>query len=452
MTMRFLRYLWTGLLLTGATVLAAEYRFPPPEFEAGHKMPEPTTPAARALAMQYVDVAVLFVALGVSLWLVHKKRSRRGVFWLSLFSLGYFGFYRKGCICAIGTIQNMAMGIWDNGYTVPLTVLAFFLAPIVVALFGGRAFCAAVCPHGALQDLVLVKPIKIPGWLEHALGVMPYIFLGAGVVFAATGSAFVICRYDPFIPLFRLTGSLPYLTLGAAFVLVGMFVGRPYCRFLCPYGAILKLAGLVSKWRVTVTPNICKQCRMCAESCPYGALREPGYVPVVPEPEEQARRRLILVAIAVPFLVAAGAFLGSRLGVPAARLHPTVALAEHFSQHHDTPQKFPPMTPEALSLERAETNPPALLAAARKLQERFTLAGWLFGGWVGLVIGIKLLALSVRSVGSDYEPDRGACVACARCFEDCPRHIRAAKGLPPAEECITPAAVPARPAARSGQP
>jgi O-antigen ligase len=42
-----------------------------------------------------------------------------------------------------------------------------------------------VCPHGALQDLVLLKPVKVPAWLEQALSVLPYIYLGAGVMFAA---------------------------------------------------------------------------------------------------------------------------------------------------------------------------------------------------------------------------------------------------------------------------
>ena len=36
------------------------------------------------------------------------------------------------------------------------------------------------------------------------------------------------------------------LLLGGAFVVIGMFVGRPYCRFLCPYGALLKLASSIS--------------------------------------------------------------------------------------------------------------------------------------------------------------------------------------------------------------
>jgi FSR family fosmidomycin resistance protein-like MFS transporter len=66
-------------------------------------------------------------------------------------------------------------------------VLVFFLAPIVVALFFGRTFCAAVCPQGAIQDLVLVKPLKVPLWLEHGLGVIPFLFLGAGAVGTLAG-------------------------------------------------------------------------------------------------------------------------------------------------------------------------------------------------------------------------------------------------------------------------
>ena len=63
--------------------------------------------------------------------------------------------------------------------------------------------------------------------------------------------------------------------------------------------------------------------------------------------------------------------------------------------------------------------------------ERMTLASWLLGAWVGLVIGVKLIALSVRVTRTDFEPDRGACVACARCFLSCPQE-RTRLGLAPA--------------------
>ncbi|MEK7707353.1 MAG: 4Fe-4S binding protein, partial [Verrucomicrobiota bacterium] len=183
----------------------AEQRFPPPDFsETGHQLPITTTPPARAGWLQYLDVAVLAVCLGVAVWFIYKQRSRRGLFWLSIFSLAYFGFWRKGCVCAIGAPQNIILGMFDANYTVPLTVVAFFALPLVVALFVGRAFCAGVCPHGALQDLLLIKPLKVPAWLEHALGVLPFIFLGFGLAFPATGTRIPICRYAPIVPIIRL--------------------------------------------------------------------------------------------------------------------------------------------------------------------------------------------------------------------------------------------------------
>jgi ferredoxin len=426
-----------GVMLLLALMVCAEQRFPPPDFENGYRLPSASTPAARQLWLQYADAGVLLAALGISVWLIYKKRSRRGLFWLSLFSLAYFGFYRKGCICPIGSPQNIVYGLFNPDYAVPTTVLIFCFAPIVVALFAGRAFCAGVCPQGALQDFMLIKPLAVPLWLEHALSVVPYMFLGAGLIYAGTGTGFVICRYDPFVPLFRLSGSIFILTFGAAFLLAGMFVGRPYCRFLCPYGGLLRLASLASKWRVRVTPDVCTQCRLCEQSCPFGAMREPAPAAAPPNGLGAERKRLGWLLVLLPVLVVVGGWAGSKLSPAAAQLHPTVALAERYLRQQSAPVQYGLMTPEALSLQRAEGNPQAILTAAADLRHRFALACLLFGGWTGLVIGLKLVALSVRPGRTDFEPDRGACVACARCFTACPNE-RVRLGWMPAADKPAP--------------
>jgi NosR/NirI family nitrous oxide reductase transcriptional regulator len=425
-------WLAAALLFSVLTSVAvAEQRFPPPEFESGHQLPVATTPAARAVLFQYFDVAVLAVCLGVASWLIYKRRSRKGLVALSIFSLLYFGFWKKGCVCAIGSLQNVSLALCDRSYAVPIGVVAFFVLPLLLALFAGRSFCAGVCPHGALQDLVLLKPVKVPPWLEQALSVLPYIYLGAGVLFAATGSAFIICQYDPFVPIFRMSGRSLMVLSGAALLLLGVFVGRPYCRFLCPYGALLKLGSMVAKWRVRVTPDYCTQCRLCEASCPFGAMREPQASPADAQALAKDRRRLAWMLALLPVLLVGGGWLGHQFGAPASRLHPTVSLADQLVRAEGTVPNLGPQSPDDLALERARQTPKEILTEAAGIRHRFDIGGWIFGAWVGLVIGAKLISLSVRRKRTDYEPDRGDCFACARCFEYCPNEL-VRRGLMPA--------------------
>ncbi|MCP5518267.1 MAG: 4Fe-4S binding protein [Verrucomicrobiales bacterium] len=439
-------FIWIWLLLgLGATVFAAERRFPPPEFETDYVMPVAATPEPRSAAMQYVDLAVLAGGLGLATWLALRRRSRKGLIGLSIFSLVYFGFYRAGCICAIGAPQNVALGLFDNGYAIPFTALAFFILPLAVALFAGRTFCAAVCPHGALQDLILIRPVKVPAWLEAGLGLFPYFFLGAGLLFAATGATFLFCRYDPFVPLFRMNGSFLMVGLGLGLLVLGMFVGRPYCRFVCPYGALLRMAAAVSRWRIRITPNYCTQCRLCEESCPYGAIREPVNLPSTPQALAPDRRRMGRLLVLLPALILATAWLGSRLATPFSKLHPKVALAEAYHAP-DRPAAPPPVaTPDSLALARADRDPDGLLAEAVAIRKRFRIGGWLFGGWIGLVLGVRLMALSLRPARNDFEPDRSACLACGRCYTYCPNE-RVRLGL------LAPEALPLPPATLAQPP
>ena len=70
-----------------------------------------------------------------------------------------------------------------------------------------------------------------------------------------------------------------------------------------------------------------------------------------------------------------------------------------------------------------------LFADAYAVRSRFLLAGRLCGAWIGLVIGLKLVSLSVRRHRKDYEADQTRCVACARCFRYCPEELKRL-GLP----------------------
>jgi len=335
--------------------------------------------------------------------------------------LAWLGFWRQGCVCPIGAIQNVVLAACDPAYSVPAVVVAFFALPLVFTLFFGRTFCAAVCPLGAIQELVAVRPVKVPVWLEHTLGLLAYVYLGAAVLFASMSTAdepiFVICRYDPFVSLFRLGGSTNMLILGGCFLLVGLFVGRPYCRYLCPYGALLGLLSKVSKWHVRISPDECVKCRLCEDVCPYGAIREPT-VAQSADGRRKGRRRLAALIVLLPALVAVGAWLGSGLKVPLSRLHPTVRLAERVLLEETG--KVEGTIDASEAFRKTGRSVDDLYREAFGQTKRFGAAGGWLGAWVGLVIGLKLIHLSVRRRREDYRPEQSGCVSCGRCFWYCP--------------------------------
>jgi len=413
------------LCLLTAGVARAEERFPPPEFDTEYTMPDTTTPPPRSLPWEFIDVAVLVMALSLATWLVLSKRSRTAVAWLGVGSLIYFGFYREGCVCPVGATQNVVLAIFDSSYVLPVGVLLFFILPLAFALFAGRSFCSGVCPLGAIQDVVLLRPVGLPEWLERGLRVFAYVYLGLAVYFAATGAAFVICKYDPFVGFFRLTAGLDMLLLGGSLLLIGVFVGRPYCRFLCPYGVLLALASRLSRWRVTITPSACVQCRLCEKSCPLGAIEVPSERRDAPVRAAAGRRLLILFAV-LPIVVGVSAFLVSRAGRPLSLVHPTVDLARLVAAESSLPDRE--ASDETVAFRRSDESTAELNERARDRQAAFVSGGWWLGAWIGLVVVVMLLGRSTLPVRKDYEADRGRCLSCARCFEYCPTEHERRKG------------------------
>jgi len=393
-------------------------RFPKPEFESGHTQPPTVTPDPRAHALAILDVFVLAAALSIVTWLIIKKRSRKGVFWMSVFAVLYFGFFREGCVCSVGSLQNVTLALFNPEYSIPITVIAFFILPIVYTLFFGRTFCAGVCPLGTLQDIFALRPMPIKSWLEKVLGIIPFIYLGLAILYAATSTDFVICRYDPFIGFFRLDATFMMFMIGGILLLVGIFIARPYCRFLCPYGALLNLVSRFSKKHITITPAECIQCRLCEDSCPFGAIDKPV---LLKEKEERpiAVRRFVMLSIIIPLLILIGGFTGAQFHENLAAVNSKVRLANELlnnTNYGETEQEAFEIT----AFNTAGQSKEELYNEAASIIRQFYYGGWILGGFIGLVFGLTLVSLSVFRYREDYTPNKGTCLSCARCVDYCP--------------------------------
>lgn len=413
-----LTILLAAWFLCASFALSVE-RFPPPQFETDYTIKTTTTPPPRAEWQEVLDVGLLIAALSLASWLVLKKRNRKAIVGLMLLCLLYFGFWRKGCICPIGAIGNVSLALFNPEYAIPWFVVAFFFLPLVFTLFFGRTFCAAVCPLGAVQDVVLLKPLKIPAWLEATLRLAAWLYLLLAVLFAATGSAMIICRYDPFVSFFRFNANAAMWVISFSMLVIAVFVGRPYCRFLCPYGLLFRQIGRISRWRVTVTPDECIHCRLCEDACPFGAIDKP----TVQWPQNEhvkGKRRLMLLILSLPLLIACGTYLGYQLHPRLAQAHPDVKLAQRIKLEQAGVYQDTNDASEAFYASTQSTEQLFEKAAAK--QKQFAVGAAIVGGLMGLVAGISLIQYSIFWKRSEYQAHRSGCMACGRCYNACPQH------------------------------
>ena len=369
----------------GAEEASAGPTIPPPDFETDYTQP-PLSPQTRDTHTREVAAAVLLVAaLAIATWLLLYRRSRTGIFVLGIFAVGYFGFYKTGCICPVGSVQNVALALSDPAYAIPLVAVVAFLAPLFFAMVFGRVFCGSVCALGALQDVFLFEPlskrVRVPRWLDRALGLVRWFILGITVYLVASTGEFHLCRLDPLVGFFRMSGPAWIMLTGTGILVLATFVGRPYCRYLCPYSALLSVFARWPTKGVSITPDDCITCTLCEDACPFGAI-------LAPAPEYRARRGMTALAWS-----AAAAFV-------------------------------------------------LVLGAAGYFVTGRTMGGALLGVFLGLVVGTRLVSLTRSRKRTEYEVNHSSCLSCGRCYKSCPRERKrlGARGLGAPQKVPTGAA------------
>jgi len=420
---KYIPYLILFVLIAWHSILFAQERFPRPEFESGYTFPTNQLLNQRGPVWEYIDTAVLIATLLVASWLALYKRSRQGLLWTSIFTLAYFGFYRQGCICSVGSIQNVSLSLFNNNYSVPVTALLFFVIPLLFALLSGRVFCAGVCPLGAIQEVLSFKQVRVPRKIEAVLTTIPFIYLGLSILFAATGSQFLICRYDPFVGIFRIDAPYTMIIFGSLLLLVGIFVNRPYCRYLCPYGVLLGIFSRFAVKHLTITPAECRNCRLCEPACPYDVILPSDPAPKEPAVlENETRKNYSLMAL-IPALAIAGAVLFYNFAPSLAIVNRSVSLAREVRLEKEKGVKA--VSKAAVAYMESGKSEEDLYKEEAFIIERFRKGSPWVGIFLGSSLGIGLFSSVVRKRRTEYKPDQGKCYSCGKCFKYCPVKVKA---------------------------
>jgi len=185
-------------------------------------------------------------------------------------------------ICPMGGIATLTR-LFSQGLFIPKTGIANILllaGVLLTTIVAGPVFCGWLCPLGSIQEWVnaLARKIKIPQAkvnksLDRVLKITKYLVLALIVYMTAKSFNLVFIKADPYYALMHFyTGEVAPLALIILFttLIASLFIQRPWCRWLCPLGAVLSFIGKFSILKIKRPSEACIACGACSKACPVG--------------------------------------------------------------------------------------------------------------------------------------------------------------------------------------
>jgi polyferredoxin len=163
-----------------------------------------------------------------------------------------------------------------------------FLGIVAASFFLGKFFCSFMCPVGFFSEFIWkaktrffnTAAVPVPVWLDFSLRGIKYLLLGFfvfvifGMMDAQALREFLDSPYNlaadaKMFDFFANISKTSAIVI-AIIVLFSLIVRNAWCRFLCPYGALLGLVGLLSPSKIKRETTSCINCEKCTRVCPAG--------------------------------------------------------------------------------------------------------------------------------------------------------------------------------------
>jgi Pyruvate/2-oxoacid:ferredoxin oxidoreductase delta subunit len=162
--------------------------------------------------------------------------------------------------------------------------LFIFVAILTVSLLLKKAFCSWLCPIGTLSESLWMlgqklfrRNLRFPRWLDIPLRGLKYLLLFFFVGSIAqmdvpSLAAFIQSPYNKMadVKMYLFFADLPTVAIRTlvALVVLSVVVKNFWCRFLCPYGALLGMLSWLSPVKITRRASTCIDCALCTKACP----------------------------------------------------------------------------------------------------------------------------------------------------------------------------------------
>jgi ferredoxin-type protein NapH len=207
--------------------------------------------------------ALIMIMVGALLWYSGRWNRRIG-YALMVVTLG-FGFL---ILAPIMPYQFQMLVLGDvKGLGGPLVAAVIGIVVVLaLSLIFGRMYCGYLCPVGAAQEVASrISPRSVRVTRKTATGGVRLVFFGA---FLFVAYAFSYGLIYPFgIPdFFALTISAAFFAF-VVILLVSLAVYRPFCRIICPFGALAAFSAMPGIFKIRRTDS-CIDCRKCERVCP----------------------------------------------------------------------------------------------------------------------------------------------------------------------------------------